>query len=312
MKYKKFNINVITGLLLFTVIFPVSQSQAYLQKSSESGFYNIDDGCPFPYDLSDFSTLSSISLTQISLKGVFNSPNVDITVNYTIQSNNATNQTIGLFFPFSIENIITIYAIEIDNQSIDLLTLSWRTNETIGTFPIRFTKNLNLLSLEISFSAFEEKTIFLQYSLQYHIKSYDNIVWEYRYSYFFEPLILWDNIIKKTGIQIHYEIWIPNGYLKNNGHLEYGVYSPRGIWEWITQKNENFSLIIFSSRDQNGYFEAKLIEFGYQDSFSIISPEVSFIILIIIILMVFSLLIASMIVFYRKVNKLFLNENLGI
>jgi len=286
-------------------------SQAYLQKISGSDFYNIDDGCPFPYDLSDFSTLSSLSLIQISYKGVFNSPNVDITAYYTIQSNSATNQTIGIFFPFSMETNITIHAIEIENQSIDLLTLAWRINETIGTFPLTFTKDLKLLSLEISFSAYEEKTIFLQYSLQYHIRDYESIQWEHSYRYFFKPLRIWDNITKKTNHSFYYEIWIPNSYLKNNGHLEYGVYSPVGAFDWIIQKNENFSVIIFSNRDQEGYFEAKIIEVGYQDSFSIINPQVSFVILIIIFLMIFSLLIISVIIFNRKINKLHLNGNPG-
>ena len=312
MKFKQLNIGIITVFLLFPVIFPISLSQAYLQTNSGSGYYNIDDGCPFPYDLSDFSTLSSLSLKQISYKGVFNSPNVDIRANYTIRNDIATNQTIGLFFPFSMETNLTIHAIEIDNQDLDLLTLDWRIDESIGVFPTRLlTENISLLSLEITFSAFEEKSIFLEYSLPYHLKSYESIWTEYRYRYFFKPLRYWDDVSKESIHSFHYEIWIPNSYLKNNGVLEHSVSEVIGSCKFIHEKTGDFSLIIYSNLDQPEYFEASTIEFGYQDTFSIINPQVSFFILVVIFLVVFFLLALSIRFFYRKINNLPLNGNPG-
>lgn len=192
------------------------------------------------------------------------------------------------------------------NQSIEP---KWKINETIRAFPSKFWRNLKLLQLEIEFEAFQERTIYLQYSLRYHTKTIEFVFREHRYFHFFESTIFWDRT-SITHQSIHYEIRIPKNYLKNNGHLEYGIRSPIGDYELKQEEKENFFVIIITNMNKKGYVEATFIHFGYQDT-NTLSPEIGLIILILVFLVMFSLLVTSIIIFNRKVSKLSSKENLG-
>ncbi|MFX0016505.1 MAG: hypothetical protein ACFFB2_15895 [Promethearchaeota archaeon] len=294
-KQKNMFLNVLTLIIVLSPFLTI-------KSSCDNDYYrkNIDDGCPFPYDITNAASVFSFSLKEIFYKGVFNYPNVDISANYTIQSHNDTEQTIGIFFPFSMDGNITIHSIMTGNQSLEF---NWRINITIDAYHPKFSENLKLLQLELTFAAFEEKTIYLNYSFPYHTYTIQTIFREHRYLHFFEPAKLWEN----PHQSVHYEIWIPKSYLKNNGVLEYGIWSPRGWKEIEVEENEDFSIIIFEN--ENNQVEAKYIEPGYQDTIGV-SPEIGLIILTLEFLIVFSLLAVAIIIFYRKLNNLLSVENL--
>ena len=288
----------LNGLILVIILSPF----LIIRSSCVIDYYrkDIDDGCPFPYDITNAASVSSFSLKEISYKGVFNYPNVDISANYTIKSHNDTEQTIGVLFPFSMDENITIHSIMIGNQSMES---NWRINITIDVYPQKFSENLKLLQLELTFNAFEEKTVFIRYSLPYHTKTIQTIVRKHRYLHFFEPAQLWG----KPHDSVYYEIWVPKSYLKNNGALEYGIYSPSGWKETRVEENENFSVIIFENN--NNQVKAKYIVPGYHDTIGV-NPEIGLIILTLEFLIVFSLLAIFIIIFYRKLNNLLSIDNL--
>lgn len=293
-KQKKVYLNVV---MLALILSPFS-----INRSSCVDYYrkDIDDGCPFPYDITNAAPVSSFSLKNISYKGVYNYPNVDIAANYTIQSLNDTEQTIGILFPFSMDNNITIHSIMIGNQSMEF---TWRINVTIDGILPKFTENLKLLQLELTFDAFEEKTIFIQYSLPYHTITIQTIFREHSYLHFFEPAEIWG----APHQSVLYEIWIPKSYLKNNGHVTHGIYSPREWKKSRVEENEDFFTVIFENK--NNQVEAKYIKPGYQDTIGV-SPEIGLIILTIEFLIVFLLLAIAIIIFYRKLNNLLPIDNL--
>ncbi|MFX1538589.1 MAG: hypothetical protein ACFFDI_30750, partial [Promethearchaeota archaeon] len=232
--------------------------------------------------------------------GVFNYPNVDISANYTIQSHNDTDQTIGILFPFSMDENITLYSIIIENQGVESI---WKINITLDAYPPRFSDNLKLLQLELTFNAFEEKTISIKYSLPYHTKTIQTVFREHSYLHFFETAELWG----KPHQSVHYEIWIPKSYLKNNGVIEYGIWSAREWKKTKVEEKENFSVIIFENK--NNQVKADYIEPGYKDTIGV-SPEIGLIILTLEFLIIFSLLAISIIFFYRKLNHLLLTDDL--
>jgi len=198
-----FPILTLAILLLFNIPFPI-----YKTKANLNAYYRpIDDGCIIPCDPSTAEPQelgnNSVNLKDIKYQVVFDYPKALISANYTLKSENITEQQIGVLFPFGIDKDVTISTLTITGKNAEYI---WHSETHISLQ----NRNLTIkpVQINVSFDPFEEKSINIKYSFNYGLLEHDMGRLWYGCVYCLETSRFWNNTIDS----VLFEAWVPTRY----------------------------------------------------------------------------------------------------
>ena len=204
MKSRKiFPILILVILILFSIPFPI-----YMTKGNLNAYYQpIDDGCIIPCNPSTAEPLelgnNSVYLKDIKYQVVFDYPKALISANYTLESENITEQQIGVLFPFGIDKDVTISTLTVEGENIEYI---WHSETNISLQ----NRNLTIIpvQLNVSFDPFEEIVIDIKYSFKYELLEHDMGRLWYGSIYSLDTSRFWNHTIDS----VLFEAWVPKKY----------------------------------------------------------------------------------------------------
>ena len=285
MSQKNLKIIILIWLTLF------HQFNWLLESMGEINSYSrpIDDGCILPCDLITSEprmlNFSTIYIKKIFYQVVFDYPKAKIRANYTLKNNNSINHQFGILVPFGIDQDIEISTLTIENKDVEY---QWTINTTISLFDR--VLNVSTIDFEVFIESFEEKTIFIEYTLIYKILEHDMGRLFYGYVYCLETSNFWNNTIES----VIFEAWVPRKYNEVNEFIfsrisqiyykEESEYCIHWFEEenWFPNGDLKMEYVVEQSHDLIAYYP--LIALGF--------------------LFLFVITILGIITFYKKVNSL--------
>lgn len=221
-----FPILTLAILLLFNIPFPI-----YKTKANLNAYYRpIDDGCIIPCDPSTAEPQelgnNSVYLKDIKYQVVFDYPKALISANYTLKSENITEQQISVLFPFGINKDVTVSTLTIAGKNVEYI---WRSETNISLQ----NRNLTIVpvQLNVSFDPFEEKSIHIKYSFNYGLLEHDIGRLLYGCVYCLGTSRFWNNTIDS----VLFEAWVPKKYAE----VAPFVFSPISITNSREESNYN-------------------------------------------------------------------------
>lgn len=286
MKFKKiFLILTVIILILLSTSFPI-----YITKTNLNAYYRpIDDGCIIPCNPSTAEPRvlenNSVYLKDIKYKVEFNYPRTLVSVNYTLKSENTTEQLIGVLFPFGIDNDVTVSALKVKGGNVEY---KWHREVNISLQD----RNLSILPVQInvSFDPFEELVIDIKYSFKYELLEHDMGRLWYGSIYSLDTSRFWNHTIDS----VLFEAWVPKKYaevapfvfspLSNANSKEENTYNVYWVEEETWFPSGNLFMVYTVDQRHVSIFLYPILMLGF--------------------LFLFTIVTLSLIIFYKKVNNL--------
>ena len=280
-----FPILALVILLLFNILFPI-----YITKSNLNAYYKpINDGCILPCDPSTAEPQelgnNSIYLKDIKYQVVFDYPKAQISANYTLKSENITEQQIGVLFPFGIDKDVTISTLTVAGENIEYI---WHSETNISLQ----NRNLTIvpMQLNVSFDPFEEKSIHIKYSFNYGLLEHDiGRLW-YGCVYCLGTSKFWNNTIDS----VLFEAWVPKKYAE----VAPFVFSPISVTN--SREENNYNVYWF---EEELWLPSENLLMEYVVDQRHVSVFL-YPMLALGLLFLFTIAAFGLIIFYKKVNNL--------
>ncbi len=203
MSQRNLKIMILIWLTLFYQFNSRSESIGEINSYSRS----IGDGCILPCDLitskPQMLNSSTIYIKKIFYQVVFDYPKAKIRANYTLKNNNSINHQLGILFPFGMDQNIEISTLTVENKEIEY---QWNINTSISL--LNRVLNASTIYFEFLIEAFEEKSIFIEYTVNYKLLEQDMGRLYYGYVYCLETSNFWNSTIES----VIFEAWVPRKY----------------------------------------------------------------------------------------------------
>lgn len=248
----------------------------------------VDDGCILPCDLltSEPLTLdsSTIYIKKIFYQVVFDYPNAKISANYTLKNNDSIDHHFGILFPFGIDQNIEISTLTVENKEIEY---QWNINTSLSL--LDHVLNASTIYFEFLITAFEEKSIYTEYTVIYKILEQDMGRLYYGYVYCLETSNFWNNTIES----VIFEAWVPRNY----NEVDEFIFSR--ITKIYIKEEEEYLIHWF---EEENWFPSGNLEMEYVIEQSYDIAYYPLIALGFLFLCIITIL--GIIIFYKKVNSL--------
>jgi len=164
-------------------------------------------GFPVPSNYEVNHPAIPVFFKQESINVTFDSSKAHINAFYTLENNKSIAIDMGIALPFLNESEKDIESLSVQEKELDYI---WLDEKEITDIPFfrNSGKYFHVIAFNLSFTAYEEKTIHIQYSREYNI--YNNTTGlkketHYGYSYLVGTARAWNRPLESAS----FEFWVP-------------------------------------------------------------------------------------------------------
>lgn len=178
-------------------------------------------GFPVPANSEPIYPTIPVFFKQESINVTFDSSKAHVNAFYTLKNNKSTAIDMGIALPFCNNSETYIMSLSLQEKEIDY---NWLDETEINVIHILRHSNYHAITFNLSFTAYEEKTIHIQYSRECNI--YDSMdglkkKTHYGYRYLVGTARAWNHPLESAS----FEFWIPKSLCDqiNTGYRKMSV-----------------------------------------------------------------------------------------